>query len=175
MLDLPEFSRPFALDKLGAGSEEVSLEAGPAEREALAKRLGLLALERFGAELTVTGKPDLGLVLVSGRLKALVRQRCVVTLAPFDAWVEERFEQSFRLDRSESEDEEGLLSLDLPEPLPADGLDLGEELTQQLSLALPPFPRSPGAALPAEAQDPESTPFAALRHLRDGREDKSDG
>ena len=40
--------------------------------------------------------------------------------------------------------------------------DLGEAAVEQLALALDPFPRKPGAALPAEAAEEASSPFAAL-------------
>jgi hypothetical protein len=45
--------------------------------------------------------------------------------------------------------------------------DLGEALAQQLSLALDPYPRTPGAELPDEYRaDGASGPFAVLRKLR---------
>ena len=50
----------------------------------------------------------------------------------------------------------------------ADGmLDLGEAAAEQLALALDPYPRAPGAALPEIADEAEAhRPFAALASLR---------
>jgi hypothetical protein len=56
-----------------------------------------------------------------------------------------------------------------PDDLPAEAgaVDMGEALAQQLSLALDPYPRAPGAELPAEATDGGAHgPFAALAKLK---------
>jgi hypothetical protein len=59
-----------------------------------------------------------------------------------------------------SEDEPAL------EPLTGDAIDIGEAVAQELSLALPEFPRQPDAAIedtaPAEAIE---GPFTALASL----------
>ena len=46
-------------------------------------------------------------------------------------------------------------------------IDLGEATIEQLALALDPYPRKPGAALPEEAEPEDESPFAALARLRD--------
>ena len=166
-----EFSRPFDLDRLGSATQEVALRAGPEECAALAGRLGLAGLQRLEAQLTVEGRPALGLVILRGRLEAEVTQVCVVSLEPFEARIEERFEQRYRLERAQDAEAEESLSPEAPDPLPEEGLDLGEEVAQQLSLALDPYPRRPGAALPDAARDETGSPFADLaawRRRRDG-------
>jgi len=158
-----EFSRPFRLERLGSGRERQVLVASPTERQALARRLGLAALHSLEAEVLVTGRPDLRLVSVSGSLTASLRQTCVVTLEEFDSTVEERIELQFSTDAASAEaDEDEELLPDAPEPLPKEGLDLGEEVTQQLSLALDPYPRKPDAALPEAARDEDAGAFADL-------------
>jgi uncharacterized metal-binding protein YceD (DUF177 family) len=56
------------------------------------------------------------------------------------------------------------------EPLDDGMIDIGEAVAQQLSLALDPFPRAPGATLEQEADlsdhSPRESPFAALAKLR---------
>ena len=58
---------------------------------------------------------------------------------------------------------------DEPEPL-GDRIDLGLVATEALALAVPAYPRKPGAALrpgaDAEAGEDEPRPFAALAALR---------
>ena len=45
--------------------------------------------------------------------------------------------------------------------------DLGEALAQQLSLALDPYPRAPGASMPENAEDDAAhSPFAKLLRLK---------
>jgi len=167
MTDALEFSRPFALERLGAGRAEVALEASARECEALARRLDLPSVRSLRADVTVEAKPDLGLLVIEGQFQAVVEQVCVVTLMPFEEKIAETFKQHYRLGAAEDDEEEGdQLSPEAPEPLPEDGLDLGEEVTQQLSLALNPYPRSPGAELPEGASEPKASPFAALSSLR---------
>ena len=57
-----------------------------------------------------------------------------------------------------------------PEPLVGGVIDIGEAVTQQLVLALDPYPRKPGAVPPAPMEGdtglPENGPFAALSALK---------
>jgi hypothetical protein len=53
------------------------------------------------------------------------------------------------------------------EPLAGDAIDIGEAVAQEFSLALPPFPRSPGASVEAAMPSPEEGPFAGLSRLVD--------
>ena len=50
----PEFSRPVRVDTLGAAPRRLSLEADAAERAALARRFGLVAIDRLAAEVALT-------------------------------------------------------------------------------------------------------------------------
>ncbi len=176
MADELEFSRPYALEKLGVGQESLSIGASASERAALAERLDLIEIARLSADLTVAVDPVLKLVLIKGKFEAEVTQSCVVTLAPVVQQVSERFEQSYGLSTTAEgeEDEEGL-DPDTPEPLPEEGLDLGEEVAQQLSLALDPYPRAADAALPDSARDAGASPFASLAQLDQRRSSRDDG
>ncbi|WP_420348545.1 hypothetical protein [Pelagibius sp.] len=59
---------------------------------------------------------------------------------------------------------------DPPEPLPLEGIDLGELVVQDLAVSLDPYPRAEGAVLPPDyqAQDEVAAdhPFAALKVLK---------
>jgi hypothetical protein len=57
------------------------------------------------------------------------------------------------------------------EPIIGTVIDAGEAVSQQFALALPPFPRIPGASVAAEmSPEDESGPFAAaLSRLTDRR------
>src|SRR6185369_5945289 len=83
----PEFSRPFAVDRLHDKPFNEPIEANEAEREALAKRLRLVAINRFEANITLHRVGDV--VEVSGKLKAEVVQNCVVTLEDFTSKIED--------------------------------------------------------------------------------------
>ncbi len=160
-----EFSRPYQLERLGAGSDQVSIEANADERKALAERLGLVGMAKLSAEISIKADPALDLLLIKGHLAAEVTQTCIVTLEPLGQVVNERFQQSYSLGPVTDDESEEEFDPEAPEALPETGLDLGEEVAQQLSLALDPYPRAPGAALPDSARDQRSSPFADLATL----------
>lgn len=170
-----EFSRPFNLRELGERPLQRSLEAGPEERAALAERFGLIGLERLSAELTLRRLRGGGVVRVAGRLAAAATQRCVVTLGPVPATLEQGFELDFRPFGGREEVEVVLdPEVEEPEPLEGDRLDLGELVAQQFALALDPYPRAPDAKLVQsnwgasdEEEVPSDNPFAALASLKD--------
>jgi len=62
--------------------------------------------------------------------------------------------------------------LDPPDLLSGPTIDLGAIAVEHFLLAIDPYPRAPGAELPAEAADPSpdssDSPFAALARLRGG-------
>lgn len=161
----PELSRLVALDER-QGQRRFTVEATPGECAAIARRLALLELRRLVAKGVL--RPGAGgRWTLSGRLVAEVTQACVVTLEPVPATVEDAFEISF-VPMDEREDDEVDLTDADAEPLPAGGvLDVGEIVTQQLSLALDPFPRAPGVGpsdhIEAADEGPaRAAPFADL-------------
>jgi uncharacterized metal-binding protein YceD (DUF177 family) len=95
-----------------------------------------------------------------GHLQAGVVQTCVVSLEDFAAAVEERFTVVFVPAGEENEDDDP----EAPDEIAyKDGvLDLGEAASEQLALALDPYPRAPGAVLPGIEGDAAEHRFAAL-------------
>jgi uncharacterized metal-binding protein YceD (DUF177 family) len=165
----PEFSRPFTADRLGQTAVTETLLAAPAERAALAKRLGLVELGQLSA--TVTLERTLGgLIHVAGRFAADVVQTCVVSLVDFPSHIEDSFGLDFGNAPAEFGDEIDLdPDYDPPEPIEGGVIDLGELVAQYLALSLDPYPRAPGAALePAWSGEDaaELSPFAVLKNLK---------
>lgn len=161
---VPEFHRPLALARIPAEGREERLEASAAECAALAARFGIPGIERLAATLRLRPEPG-GAFLAEGRLSAEVVQTCVVTLDPVRQAVEDPVSLRILPPGTEaSDDPEGPDEIET-----ADGtVDLGEAVAEQLSLALDPYPRAPGASLPgAEGEGAApSGPFAALAALR---------
>ena len=145
----PEFSRRVELARLGAHETAYPISAEPGEREALARRFGLISLDRLEAEirlLRLTG----GLVRLIGRLGADVVQACVVSLEPVASSIEEEFTALYgttEVGKSAMVD----LETDEAEPFDGDAIDLGEAVAQHLALALDPYPRAAGASLAWDA------------------------
>jgi uncharacterized metal-binding protein YceD (DUF177 family) len=164
-----EFARPVPLMRLGGDPFCQRITASEAERGALARRFDLLSLDRLEAEVELRREPA-GTILLSAAFEAAFTQECIVTLDPVAGEVRERFR--LRYGAPEAEDE-APASDDDPafEPLAGDIIDIGEAVAQEFSLALPPFPRVPDAAIDIEApEDDDGGPFAALAKLRRGEQ-----
>ena len=172
---MTEFSRPFRLDSLSAAPSSVQIEAEPAEREALAVRFGLVAIDALAADSQLSRHGEA--VAADGVLRARVTQGCIATGEPVEAMLEEAFHLKFRPHAELRPDEEielGEEELDVVF-YEAAAIDLGEAVAQTLLLGLDPYPRCPaaeqalraaGVKSEAEARA-EASPFAALAGLRD--------
>ena len=160
---MTEWTHPVVLANIPAGGQRLRLSAPAEALPAIAARLGLPAVASLTAEMSLAPERG-GRVGVRGTLRAQVTQECVVTLAPLPAEVAEEF--AWRLLPPGEEPSDGD---DDPDDIPSDeagAVDLGEELVQQLSLALDPYPRAPGAEIPAEHAGGAHGPFAALARLK---------
>jgi len=165
----PEFSRPQRLDTIGAGESRVTVEADAAERTALARRFGLIAIDGLKADFAV--RRDAAGIIARGHLSGAVVQPCSVTGDPVPAKIEEDFAIRFVPEGGDAADEVELSEDDCDTVFYAGGaIDLGEAAAETLALALDPFPRSPGAvAALREAgvlSEEEAGPFAALAKLK---------
>ena len=162
----PEFSRPVPLHQLAGKRFSQRIEATPEEREALSKRFDLLALERLVAEVELC-RQGAEIVFLEARFEADFEQSCAVTLESVRGAVSDRF--SLIYGPAPEHQEDWVLSGDEPafEPLRGDFIDIGEAVAQELSLALPVFPRDPDAVIDAlEPAEPLEGPFSALARLR---------
>jgi uncharacterized metal-binding protein YceD (DUF177 family) len=153
----PEFSRLIAVSRIDGPALAREIVATEAECTALAKRFGLESLGRLAARVSLKriGREDIRLDAV---LSAQAVQNCVVTLAPLPVALEEEFSLVYRAGLTEEDAD--LLALENPddeivEPLMGDSIDIGEAVAQQLSVALDPFPRAEGAAVPEALLDAE--------------------
>src|SRR5258708_9276945 len=86
----PEFARPVDVDRLPSGAGVYDLAATPAERAALARRFGLLALDRLEAQVRLTRLAG-RLLPLSAALSAHLVQACVVTLRPVPGPLHDQF------------------------------------------------------------------------------------
>jgi uncharacterized metal-binding protein YceD (DUF177 family) len=175
--DNPEFARVIELAAI-RDREEFAFEIRPepAEAAALARLMGAISVRRMRFAGRLVALPSQGWQL-EALLGATVVQPCVVTLEPvttrIDQDVTRRYLPANGLTQAEvaidpDEDDE-------VEPL-GPRIDLGLVAIEALALALPAYPRSPGATLTPEAfaardarasGDAEAKPFAALAALKD--------
>ncbi len=143
------------------------------ERAAIAADLGLIALYALDltGEIRPAGRDELVLEAV---LTASADQACSVTLAPVSAKLSESVRRRYVAGLESPEgDEVEMPEDDSVEPMP-EMIDLAEIATEALALALPLYPRAPGAefALGLHAaegvtplSDADLKPFAGLQGL----------
>lgn len=167
------YSHKLRVSQLNA-RRPLALELAPdAEARArIAAHLGLLALPQLRLTGTLSPAPT-DSWLLEGRLTAQVEQGCVVTLAPVATAIAEDVRRVYSPHAADPEGDEIEMPDDEIEPL-GPIIDPGEVLVEELSLALPLYPRAPGAALPddpgaddaaeGEAGDTRR-PFAGLAAL----------
>lgn len=164
---VPEFSRLVPLARLSREPFRQQIEATPQERAGLARRFGLLALDRLAAAVELCRQDD-KLILFDAEFEAEFEQECVVTLEPVRAALAQHF--SLRYGPPEGEGREIVVASEDEafEPLAGQAIDIGEAVAQELALALPVSPRLPDAELDgAAADESEDGPFASLRHLKE--------
>jgi uncharacterized metal-binding protein YceD (DUF177 family) len=175
----PEFSVEVALEDLPEEGATYRLSADATVRAELAARFGILALDRFDAELNLSWVRKGQVLSLTGHLSADVVQSCVVTLEPVPATVEEEVDIVFAREVDAAAE---VVDPDEAEPLEGDILDIGEIVSEELSLALDPYPRSPnidpaalvlgpGATYLTEDEAPDgepagNRPFEVLAGLR---------
>jgi len=164
------FAHQLRLDQVRDG-ERLDLVADEAERRGIAKRLGLVLLDRLEAHVCLAKTNEI--VRAQGRLVAALDQSCVITGDPVAAHVDEPFELLFTPEPTESApDEEIELGESDCDVVFYDGasIDLGGAIADTLALSLDPYPRSAGAeAALKEAgvmTEEQASPFAVLAKLR---------
>jgi uncharacterized metal-binding protein YceD (DUF177 family) len=171
-------SRTVKRDSVPDEGLEIEIEATPQEREALAGRLGIPAVERLEAHLAVTRWRGRGLA-VKGHVEARVEQTCVVTLDPVVNPLNEDIEVYFAPEGaapSSRRPESGLEADEKDiEELVGERIDVGELVAEHVALGLDPYPRRPDAVFDLDdtaPQEAEKGAFAALSVLRGGRSEK---
>ena len=168
-----EFSRIVGLERLADRAIDERIEATAGERDLVKERLGLLTLDRLSADCHISQGLG-GLVRVDCDWQADLAQACVVTLEPIVQSLSGRFQVLYQAQGGAAVVKDEVLvdpeADDPPEPLPSAGIDLGELAVQELAVALDPYPRIAGAAVPSRYQPPQDDgaagPFDARKVLK---------
>jgi uncharacterized metal-binding protein YceD (DUF177 family) len=177
MTEARPFSRVMRVDALPQDGQTVTIEATPAEREALASIFELPAIAALTATLRIEpwGR---GGARVTGAVHGELTQICVVSLEPFPATVDDAVDVQFAPQagaESRPPAARETLSLaadDEPDPLIDGRIDLGALVVEFFALGLDPYPRKPGASFdPPHDVREENSPLAALRRGAPRRSD----
>lgn len=167
--------------------KDMRLTISPDEEEKvhLARRLEIEKLKSVTAKL-ILKRLNRRVVKVKGEFVANVVQNCVVTLKPITNKIEDSFEAwyadpdqavSFARARHERDKDRGeeerpmLEESEDPEPIVDGRINLGELVTQYLSLSIDPYPHSEEARKVLEDNNDKpparENPFAALKALKE--------
>ena len=180
----PEFSHPIPVERLSDAGTFMKLSANESERKALAKRLDIPAIKSLNAEVRLKPESKGRKVMVNADVTAQVIQTCVVTLDPIENSLHTTAKVRFGNDSRSSQDDDIEIwaeDEDPPDTIVDGIIDVGEFVTEQLALALDPFPRSPDVEfeLPKDMDNSDDEavkkphPFAVLEKLKSKLEDNS--
>jgi hypothetical protein len=169
MTEAGPFSRPARVNALSREGQTVSIEASPAEREALALFLGLPDIAVLTATLRLEPHGRGG-ARVIGSVHGECAQTCVVSLEPLQTTVDEavdvRFAPKTAADPRSPQPVESPTPLedeDEPDPVIDGQIDLGALAAEFFALGLDLYPRKPGAVFEQGVKpEPSDSLFAAL-------------
>jgi uncharacterized metal-binding protein YceD (DUF177 family) len=157
------------VDRRGLTAAPLDLVADEAEREALARRFGLVAIDRLQASVTL--EADGEIVTGEGTLSAEIVQSCAVSGDDLPVTIAEPLDLRFVPEAPVEQEEVELAEEELDEiPYSGTAFDLGEAVAQSLALAIDPYATGPDADAVREevglAEESPSGPFAALAALK---------
>lgn len=171
-MNQPEFSRPIDSGRLGNGARRI--QANPEEREALARRFGLVSIERLEATVTLDLQGET--VAAQGQMIGEIVQSCAISSEDLPVSIKEPLFFRFVPAQDHTPDEEiELRKEDCDEiEFTGDSFDLGEAVAQSLALAIDPFATGPGANRVRKSSglldETDSSPFAALKALKEKKD-----
>jgi uncharacterized metal-binding protein YceD (DUF177 family) len=187
-----EWSHFFDIEDLENGFAKVSIEASEEELHDMARRLNVMSLQSAKADLTLKKEQGGHVIHVTGHFEIKVTQNCVVTLEDFETVMSEPVEGwfadkesavSFAAAKREKEittsrrEIEMLEEVEDPEDIINGVIDLGELVTQHISLALPAYPHKQGVEYEfgdeniqiGEGSPLRKNPFEALKDWKEKR------
>jgi uncharacterized metal-binding protein YceD (DUF177 family) len=180
MTENTAFVRTVRVETVPDGGVEHLIEANEAERVALAKSIGLAAIQRLTGKF-ILSRAGRGAIRARGEVHAEVTQICVVSLEPFDVALDEDLDVRYApsageapgrrkppiataraADMAADDDDE-------PDPIVDGKINLGALAVEFLVLGLDPYPRKPGVEFSAPSTG-ERDADASVSGLKDGSE-----
>ena len=187
-----EWSHFFDVDDLDKKPTKLTIEASEEELQDVARRLSVVEIKAASADLILEREQGGHVVRVAGNFTATVVQECVVTAEPVETPISEPVEGwfadkettvSFMAAKRDREASQSHGEIELvpeeedPEPIIEGVIDLGELVTQHISLALPPYPHKEGVEyefgdenVQIDEKSPlRKNPFEALKDWKENR------
>lgn len=183
MNETPELHRPVRIDELPPKGLKIDLKPSQNELQAIADRLGIVAVNQLEADLRL--QPEMGRqISLTGSIRVEIVQNCVITGEPLTVPLEFDVYRTFAEDADPfdglNNSEDDILDdpdFEEPDPIIDGKIDVGEQAIEELALNIPPYPRAPGAVFEPITTDPapdekRPNPFAALQSLKNKMESK---
>lgn len=192
MVLLPEWSHFISAEDVTGRPVTYTISPADDQMASLCARLGVVSVEKLIANVTLQRHPGNMIVHVSGDIDAQVTQACVITAELVKDEIKERFEAWYadqdqavslakarreRLSPKDTFEQPIMEESEDPEPIIDGQIDLGELVTQYLSLSINPYPRSKEALLREESMNVGTkniktseiydNPFAALKDWKE--------
>lgn len=188
-----EWSHFYDVEDLESKPERLTIEASEEELEDVSRRLQIIGIKNASAKLVLKREQGGRVIHVSGELTALVIQECVISAEPIETTIVEPVEGWFAdkdktvsfvaAKRDREADKSNNLEVELmeeredPEAVLNGAIDLGELVTQHISLALPPYPHKEGMIfehgdenIQINEESPlRKNPFEALKDWKEKR------
>jgi uncharacterized metal-binding protein YceD (DUF177 family) len=178
----PEFSFLVDCNKVLEKGRTFETEASTQECMALAKRFGLLSLNRLKLK-AFASRQSADAVLLQCDFSADYVQECIVSLKPLKKNIDCTFERIYsssieqNFGRASEPDEEYIqnieYAMELLDPIIDGCFNLGESVAEQLSLEIEPFPRSVDVSFDdlissqgERGGEERANPFAVLEQLK---------
>lgn len=179
-----EWSHYIDAEEVTGEKLRLSITPDGEARKNLIRRLGVLGFDALKADLVLQRDQGGMVVHVTGHISANLQQSCVVSLEPVHSKVSEDFEAWFadpeqavalaKVKHDKNVKANGETPIieeeEDPEPIVDGKIDLGELVTQHLSLAIDPYPHAEGVHYEYGDDEPQkvpeafkSNPFAALK------------
>ena len=161
------------LSALPAAGYEFDIVPGTEELRALAKWAGVDEVTRLKAHVLARAESRTRF-LEETQFEADIVQSCVVTLQPVRTHIARTFTRMLhfvpgvrRVDDKGGAVGATAVAEDSPDEIDSPIYDLGTPLREELVLAIDPYPRAPGVAFEAPADEaPPESPFAVLEKLK---------
>lgn len=192
----PEWHVPVKADEITDKVKVFDLAPSVEELKTLARRVDVFKIKELKAKIRTQRNSGNMVIHITGEIVAKIEQKCVISLAPVYSEINENFESWYadtqqtisfakakrdRLNEKERQEQPILEEFDDPEPITNGTIDLGELVTQYLSLAIDPYPKTEEIKKRELKDDSElvvlrdnlDNPFAALKEWR-AKENKED-
>mgnify|MGYP000232107639 CR=1 FL=1 len=172
----------------------LKISASDKQKADVADRVGVDKIDELSADLELSRYDGGHIVKIQGELKALIHQKCVVSLETIETEVSETFDAYYinpndavsfsaaskKIKQKKDLEEAPILEeWEDPEYMEEGTIDLGELVVQYLCLGMSPFPQSEETVFEEgdegeelrQPSDLRKNPFAALQYWNEESED----